>query len=51
MRTWEPTNPPIDWKVILHTWGVYHLIRTLAAVGSFIVFIVATHSAAGKPSR
>jgi uncharacterized membrane protein len=42
MRTWEPTNPPIDWKAILHTWDVYHLIRTLAAMGSFIVFIIAT---------
>ena len=43
IRTWSPANPPGDWKTILHRWDFFHLIRTIAAIGSFIAFIIATH--------
>ncbi len=41
MRTWSPAAPPANWKELLHTWDNYHLVRTVAGTGSFIVFIVA----------
>lgn len=43
MRTWPPANLPANWKEILHTWDVYHLLRTAAGLGSFVAFLIAAH--------
>ncbi|AXY73169.1 DUF1772 domain-containing protein [Paraflavitalea soli] len=51
MRTWSPANPPANWKELLHTWDIYHLIRTLAGIGSFIAFIIAVQLTAGNAGK
>jgi len=42
IKTWPPDYPPLNWRALLHTWDRYNLIRTLAALGSFVSFIIAT---------
>ena len=43
IRTWPVNHPPASWTVLLHKWDQYNLIRSMAAVGSFISFITAAH--------
>ncbi len=42
IKTWTPDHPPANQIAILHVWDKYNLIRVLAALGSFISFIIAT---------
>jgi len=45
IRSWSATNPPADWAERLQRWQVFHDVRTAAAIGAFIVLLVATENA------
>lgn len=42
IKTWLSTAPPEDWVSILKTWDFYHTCRTVTAIGSFIMILIAT---------
>jgi uncharacterized membrane protein len=42
IKTWPPDHPPVNWIAQLNAWDKYNLIRVLAALGTFISFIIAT---------
>lgn len=43
IRSWSETHPPADWLDYLHRWDSYNLVRSIAAIVSFILFVTATH--------
>lgn len=44
MRSWAETHPPADWLNYLQRWDSYNLVRSIAAIASFILFVTATHT-------
>jgi len=42
IKIWLQTTPPENWVSILKTWDFYHTFRTLTAMGSFMMILVAT---------
>ena len=42
LRIWVQTSPPKNWAKILQTWDFYHTCRTVTAIGSFIMILIAT---------
>ncbi|WP_317125452.1 DUF1772 domain-containing protein [Flavobacterium aquicola] len=42
LRTWTQTSPPKNWVKILKLWDFYHTCRTVAAIASFIMMLIAT---------
>src|SRR5882757_10056563 len=44
IKTWVPTAPPANWIDVLKTWDLYHTFRTVTAIGSFVVVLIATFS-------
>ena len=45
MKTWSINDLPVDWKILLHNWDQYNLIRCMAGIGSFICVVISTHLA------
>ncbi len=43
IRSWSETQPPADWLDYLHRWDSYNLVRSIAAIVGFILFVTATH--------
>ncbi|XZF15465.1 anthrone oxygenase family protein [Chitinophagaceae bacterium MMS25-I14] len=43
IKTWAPDHPPANWMMKLHTWDRYNRIRSFAALGCFISFIITVH--------
>lgn len=43
IKTWPPEHPPANWMTILRTWDSYNKVRSFAALGCFISFIVSSH--------
>lgn len=48
IKSWSASSLPANWRDLLHSWDLYNLIRSTAAVSSFIAFISATHLAVLK---
>lgn len=42
IKIWLQTSPPKKWAVILKTWDFYHTFRTVTAMGSFVMILIAT---------
>lgn len=42
IKVWLQTSPPKNWVSILKTWDFYHTCRTVTAMGSFIMILIAT---------
>lgn len=42
MRVWEAGRPPENWREILDRWNMFNNIRTVFALASFILVIIAT---------
>jgi uncharacterized membrane protein len=42
IKFWLETSPPKNWVKTLKTWDFYHTCRTAAAIGSFIMILIAT---------
>lgn len=42
IATWSSTQPPADWEAVRTRWARWNLVRTVAALGAFVSFIVAT---------
>lgn len=42
MKTWFETSPPVNWMSILKKWDFYHSCRTVTAIGSFVMILIAT---------
>jgi hypothetical protein len=42
VKIWLQTSPPNDWVQILKTWDFYHTCRTITAVISFVMILIAT---------
>ena len=40
MKTWNPSSPPPDWLLVLRKWDFYNAIRTITAIGSFILLLI-----------
>lgn len=41
IATWSPASPPDDWEAIRARWARWNHVRTLAAIISFISFLIA----------
>ncbi|MEP7051931.1 MAG: DUF1772 domain-containing protein [Pseudomonadota bacterium] len=39
---WNPANPPGDWTNVQARWSALHLARTIAALGSFGLFLLSS---------
>ena len=37
---WNPVSPPADWMSVQARWSALHVARTIAAVGSFSLFLL-----------
>src|SRR5882757_10898677 len=48
VKTWLPTAPPVNWLAIMRTWDFYHSMRTVTAIGSFLMVLIASFS--NKPN-
>jgi Domain of unknown function (DUF1772) len=44
IKTWLPTAPPGNWLAIMETWDFYHSMRTVTAIGSFLMVLIASFS-------
>ena len=42
LKVWVETTPPKNWIKILKTWDFYHTCRTITAIGSFTMILIAT---------
>ena len=42
LKVWLHTSPPKDWAKILKIWDFYHTCRTITAIGSFTMILIAT---------
>jgi hypothetical protein len=40
IQSWSPAAPPADYLAILTRWDLYHDLRTLAVVGSFLLVVL-----------
>jgi uncharacterized membrane protein len=53
--TWSAQSPPAEWAQLREQWWQWHIVRTVAAIGSLVLSLVAAISTRGakmyEPSR
>jgi uncharacterized membrane protein len=42
LKIWIQTSPPKNWVIILKTWDFYHTCRTVTAIASFTMILIAS---------
>jgi hypothetical protein len=44
VNDWDPERPPADWRAVVRRWEALDVVRSTAAVASFVLFVVAAVS-------
>ena len=44
VNDWDPEHPPVDWREVVRRWQRIDVLRSSAAVVSFVLFVVAAFS-------